>query len=234
MAAGIVGASGRAYDYIYKGILSGKFPLSSPISEVEIGEALALSRSPVREALKRMEAEGLVCHYAGRGTFVTDITQRDLEEIFELRILFELHSLRTACSYFDDEILDRLEQGFLRLNDNSDPQEYYDVNHLLHTSIIAYGGNGRVQKFYNMLSAQIAIVNRISSRDPDHFQNSKKKHLNILYAIKRQDLERAEQYLSEHLQEVRERTIKAYAEPVPIRPAPSRKARKFADKAFRE
>lgn len=159
---------------------------------MEIGEALGLSRSPVREALKRMEAEGLVSHFPGRGTFVTDITQRDLEEIFELRIMFELHALHTACRYFDEEMLDRLEQAFLDLNENSDPQQYYDANHLLHTSIIAYGGNSRLEKFYDMLTAQFAIVNRISARDPEHFNASKKKHLNIIRALKQRDETSAE------------------------------------------
>ena len=94
-------AVNKVYAYLYNGILSGDIPLGSPIAELEVGKALGLSRSPVREALKRMEGEGLVSHYVGRGTFVTDITVRDLEEIFELRIMFELHSLPSACVYMD-------------------------------------------------------------------------------------------------------------------------------------
>ena len=227
MADRSTGAAGRAYDYLYSGILSGEFPLGSPIAEVEIGEALGLSRSPVREALKRMEAEGLVSHFPGRGTFVTDITQRDLEEIFELRIMFELHALHTACRYFDEEMLDRLEQAFLDLNENSDPQQYYDANHLLHTSIIAYGGNSRLEKFYDMLTAQFAIVNRISARDPEHFNASKKKHLNIIRALKQRDEASAERYLFQHLNEVRDRTIKEYSEPFPIKNARSLPARRL-------
>lgn len=228
MTDGSTGAAAKAYQYLYSGILSGEFPLGSPIAEVEVGETLGLSRSPVREALKRMETEGLVSHFPGRGTFVTNITQRDLEEIFELRIMFELHSLHTACKYFDEEILDRLEQAFLELDDHSPPQQYYDANQLLHTSIIAYGGNGRLEKFYNMLSAQFAIVNRISSRDPEHFQASREKHLNIVRALKQRDPDTAERYLSQHLNEVRDRTIKEYAEPFPIK-----KARSLSDKMIR-
>lgn len=229
MAGGSTGAARRAYEFLYKGILAGDFPLGSPISEVDIGEALGLSRSPVREALKLMEAEGLVSHYPGRGTFVTDITQRDLEEIFELRIMFEIHSLRTAFRYFDEDILDKLEQDLLNLDESSDPQQYYDANHALHSSVIAYGGNSRLEKFYNMLTAQFAIVNRISSRDPEHFGASKKKHLDIVQALKRGDLESAERCLSLHLHEVKERTIKEYLEPSPLR-----RARALSDRAFRE
>ncbi|RKL63463.1 GntR family transcriptional regulator [Thermoanaerobacteraceae bacterium SP2] len=211
----IHGTVGKAYDYIYKGILSGEFPLGSPILEGEIAEALGVSRSPIREALKRMEAEGLVTYFPGKGTFVTDITQRDLEEIFELRYMFELHALRTAYKYIDEETLDRLEKEFLMLNDESSPQQYYDANRDLHSTIIAYGGNKRLEKFFNMLSAQFAIVNRISSRDPENFSLFRKKHLQIIQALKKRDLESAERYLSEHLREVRERTIREYNEPSP-------------------
>ena len=125
------------------------------------------------------------------------------------------------------ELADRLEQAFLDLNENSDPQQYYDANHLLHTSIIAYGGNSRLEKFYDMLTAQFAIVNRISARDPEHFNASKKKHLNIIRALKQRDEASAERYLFQHLNEVRDRTIKEYSEPFPIKKARSLPARRL-------
>lgn len=217
-----VGSKGSAavdkvYDYLYKGILSGDIPLGSPIAELELGKALGLSRSPVREALKRMEGEGLVSHYQGRGTFVTDITVRDLEEIFELRIMFELHSLPLACMYMDDEILQELQNAFESLGEDSDEQQYYDANSLLHSSIISYGGNLRLEKFYKMLDAQFAIVNRISARDPEHFDMSKEIHLNIVKAMRERDVERAQELLKEHLNQVKERTIHEYSKPLPAK-----------------
>lgn len=207
------GAVDKAYQYLYGGILSGEFPLGSPISEMEISTTLKISRSPIREALRRMETEGLVRRFPGRGTFVTNITQRDLEEIFELRIMFELQALHTACQYFDDEYLDGLERDFTSLNPDSHPQQYYDANTRLHTGIIAYAGNERMEKFYQQLLSQMAIVTRISARDPEHFVLSREKHLAIVQALKKRDLENAEKYLRAHLEEVRDRTIKEYTEP---------------------
>ena len=207
----------KVYDYLYNGILSGDIPLGSPIAELELGKALGLSRSPVREALKRMEGEGLVSHYLGRGTFVTDITVKDLEEIFELRIMFELHSLTSACEYMDDDVLSELQNAFESLDENSSEQEYFDANRLLHSSIISYGGNLRLEKFYNMLLAQFAIVNRISARDPEHFATSKAIHLNIIKAMKERDVQRAQELLKEHLTQVRERTILEYSKPLPAK-----------------
>lgn len=92
---------------------------------------------------------------------------------------------------------------------------------LLHTPIIAYEGNRRLEKFYNMLSAQFAIVNRISARDPEHFNAFKKKHLNIIRALKQRDKASAERYLFQHLNEVLDRPIKEYSESFPIKKARS-------------
>lgn len=210
-------AVNKVYDFLYNGILSGEIPLGSPISELEIGNALGLSRSPVREALKRMEGEGLVSHFLGRGTFVTDITVSDLQEIFELRIMFELHSLPMACMYMEDELLDELAEAFENLREDSDPQQYFDANRVLHSSIISYGGNLRLEKFYNMLLAQFAIVNRISARDPEHFESSREIHLGIVKAIKARDVDTARELLSKHLQQVKENTILEYSKPLPAK-----------------
>ena len=206
-------ANNIAYKYIYEGILSGRFPMGFPIVEGEIGVALGLSRSPVREALRRMEMEGLVKLYPGRGTFVTDLTQHDLEEIFDLRFLLELHALETACKYMEDEVLIELETNFLELTDSSEPQQYYDANARLHFTIIEYGGNSRMIGFYNMLSSQLAVVNRISSRYAGHFKESKKEHFDIIKALKRRDIEKARHYLSDHLNRVRVQTIDAFQNP---------------------
>ena len=207
----------KVYNYLYNGILSGDIPLGSPIAELELGRALGLSRSPVREALKRMEGEGLVSHYLGRGTFVTDITVKDLEEIFELRIMFELHSLASACEYMDDGTLSELQNAFENLNENSSEQEYFDANRRLHSSIISYGGNLRLEKFYNMLLAQFSIVNRISARDPEHFDTSRAMHLNIIKAMKEKDVERARELLEVHLNQVKEQTLLEYGKPLPAK-----------------
>ncbi|HIZ82688.1 MAG TPA: GntR family transcriptional regulator [Candidatus Mediterraneibacter pullistercoris] len=211
------GAIGKAYQYLREGILSGDLPLGSPISEMEISAKLQISRSPIREALRRMETEGLVYRYPGRGTFVTNITRKDLEEIFELRIMFEVQALNTASRYFDDKFLEALERDFADLNPDSQPQQYYDANTRLHRGIIAYAGNKRMEKFYKQLQTQIAIVTRISARDPEHFVLSRERHLAIVRALKERDVEKAKACLTIHLEEVRDRTIKGYSQPVPLK-----------------
>ena len=75
----------QAYEYIKKEIVTGKLKGGTPILELELSESLKMSRTPIREALKELEAEGAVVSYASRGTFVTELTPYDVEDIFNLR-----------------------------------------------------------------------------------------------------------------------------------------------------
>jgi len=201
----------KVVDYIYNQILTGERELGSPISENQVAEILGISRSPVREGLKLMEGEGLIVHYNNRGTFVSDITRDDIEEIFELRITFELMALNNACSFMDHAVIAELKKNIMALNENSKPREYYSANTALHNAIVQYGGNKRLAKFYDTLSMQIALINRISGKLPSHFRESRKKHLNIVLAIEERNLDLARQLLKEHLEDVRANTLKIYS-----------------------
>ncbi len=204
-----IGNTKKAYDYIYEQIISGKKALGAPISEMEISEILGMSRSPIREALKLLEMQGIIVHYQNRGTFVTDITRKDVEEIFQLRIMIELEALNNACVYMDDEVLSVLKNDIEKLTEQSAVEEYYAANTALHQAIVNYSGNSRMIKFYETISMQIALVNRLSAKLPSHFKESRQKHLAIVEAIIERNKEKATVLLREHLEEVRDKTIVA-------------------------
>lgn len=209
---GKAGNTQKAYDFIYHEILSGKKKLGEPISEAEIAGTLEMSRSPVREALKLLEMQGIIVHYQNRGTFVTDITRKDVAEIFELRILLELKALPNACKYMDDAVLERLKRNIENLNEKSKPEDYFKANTALHHTIVNYSGNNRLVNFYETLSMQIALVNRISARQSSHFRESRKEHLAIIEALAGRDEEAAAKCLSTHLENVRDQTMRLISE----------------------
>lgn len=205
-----ISAAEQAYEYLYNGILNMELPLGSPISELQISAALNISRSPIREAIKRMQAEGLVTCHPNRGTFVVDFSRQDMEEIFELRIMFESYALRRACENMDIKTIEKLEQEINSLNEDSEPSEYFEYNRHLHRAIINCGGNERMSRFFRILAIQLNIINRITAEDPECFVNVKRQHLQIVQAIKQRDYESARKHLVGHLQDVLDRTIKVY------------------------
>lgn len=202
--------SNTAYDSLYNKILLGELKLGSPISEVALGKELGLSRSPIREALNRLEIEGLVTHYPGRGSFVVDFSLQDLDEIFDLRDLLEIYSLRKAFEHMDRDLFEGIEKEILAVVESGDPQAFFEINSTLHRAIISFSGNKRVQRFYDQISAQIAVINRISAMDPSHFDQSTERHLALIRAMKAGDQREAEAVLCQHLSEVRASTKKSY------------------------
>jgi DNA-binding GntR family transcriptional regulator len=87
----------QAYQTVRDGIISGQYPPSSRITEQEIAEAAGVSRTPVREALRRLHAEGLVEFQANHGAVVTDWSDADADEVFELRAMLESHGASRAA-----------------------------------------------------------------------------------------------------------------------------------------
>ena len=86
----------QAYDYIRKRIITGNLKDGTPILENDLSEELHMSRTPIREALRDLEAEGAVVSYAFRGTFVTALTPYDVEDIFDLRLSWRF--FHTYCN----------------------------------------------------------------------------------------------------------------------------------------
>lgn len=200
----------QTVEYLNESILSGRIPLGSPINEVEIANELGISRSPVREALKRLEAEGLVNYFPGRGSFVIEISKQDLEEIFEIRLLFEIEAFKESFRCIEKEFWDELEVDILSLGDDSSPLDYYAVDKKLHHTIIDCCGNKRLKIFYGRLEKQIDIVRGLSSRNPMHFKQSKQYHLRIVQAAKEGSYEKAQELLKKHIMDVKKGTIDSY------------------------
>jgi DNA-binding GntR family transcriptional regulator len=101
-------AAERAYESIREGITSGGYTAGSRLREQELSALIGVSRTPVREALRRLSAEGIVEFIPNRGAHVASWTDSDLEEIFELRALLESQAARRAATRIDDEGLDQL------------------------------------------------------------------------------------------------------------------------------
>ncbi len=201
-----------AHDYIYTQILNGSIAQGQPIIEMNIAEKLGMSRSPIREAIKRLDAEGIVTIYNNRGAFVKNITIQDIEDLFELRILFETASLKDAINRIDDAAIKKMEEDLRKVRIDSTFDEYHALNNVVHETIIKYGGNKHIRFFYEALNMQMKIVARISFSSPNHLSASSESHAAILDAIKERNLKKAQDLLREHLEEACRRTVVTYKE----------------------
>ena len=200
-------AANKAYEYLYQEIASGRLEQGSPISEVELATTLSMSRSPIREALRRMEAEGLVKHYPGRGTFISVITVRDLEEIFQIRKMIELEGLRFAIDQISDDMLDSIAKEFEKAHETGDFSLHAVADARLHSMLVQCTGNVRLQNFMDMQDAQIKIVKSMSRRIEALHSKSFQTHIDIIESIKKRDLALASERLENHIDTVERLTI---------------------------
>lgn len=197
----------QVYDYLLEAIISNKIPSGNPIVESTIAKELNVSRTPIREALLELEAEGLVSRYPSIGTVVSHISPYDVEEIFDLRILLELHALKTSLSKITLEELERLEEKFHTYDLKSSKEAYHLVDQELHSTIVNKAGNMRLKRFLDMLNSQIERFRRLAALSETRVAKSKKEHLEIIYHLKNRDLMSSKSSLKNHLSGVKNSTL---------------------------
>ncbi len=197
----------KAYCYLRNAILSNELKQGSAIVEQDISDKLQISRTPIREALKMLEAEGLVYQIPQRGTFVKEITTQDVEEIFMLREALEVVALRESIKHISDEPLDELESKLEKLSIQSKPEDFYECDKMLHQLIIQNCGNRRLVHFLNTINSQIEMIRRISAMLPNRLEKSKQEHLRIVRALKARNLPKAESELRKHIKNVEASTL---------------------------
>lgn len=196
----------EAYDYLKEAIVSNELPPGCPIKELEISEKLKMSRTPIREALRMLEADGLVASYPFRGVFVTEVTPYDIDEIYELRILLEEWALRKSIMRITDDELDEVERLFSTAKD-------WDVIHStdakFHGLFIEKSGSRRVKSILDTFNGQLERYKRLGRQTPNRMKKSQDEHISIIKAIRERDVEKSCDMLRKHLRSVKLDTIEA-------------------------
>ncbi len=200
-----------AYEHILGRIVSFGFPPGTPIIEDDLCGELGISRTPLREALRRLEAEGLVLKARNRGTFVRNFTLEDIVEISEIRKVFELYALgRCMDASASGEELESLKARFEALNEESPNDAYYQADKALHSLIMRHCVNSRMLSYSNSINTQLEMIRRISAQTPNRLRVSRQEHLAVVTAVLSGDKTAAVKLLERHLDNVKNSTVAAF------------------------
>lgn len=197
-----MGRKDEAYQYLKDAILSNKLPPEAPVRELEIAAELKMSRTPIREAMRELEAEGLIVSYPSRGSFVLSLTPYDVEEIYELRVLYELWALEKGFSRITEDELDVAQKAFDDAFTKNDWKANHEADRLLHRIIIEKAGSKRLASFMRTLNAQIERIRFISSAGTGRLDESYQEHSEIIALMRANDLAKCKEALRSHLQTV--------------------------------
>jgi DNA-binding GntR family transcriptional regulator len=177
-------ASDRAYLTLKREILDGDLAALTVLAEVEQSTRLGVSRTPLREALSRLAAEGLVGTHSGRGVVVTEISTENVTELFELRAPLEAQAARLAARRRDPAVFAELQREFADIDALlADTHGYYDLVSRLDDAIDEAIDNPFLVSALDGVRMHIARIRRLSKDDPERLRDAAREHLMIIDAI---------------------------------------------------
>jgi DNA-binding GntR family transcriptional regulator len=195
-----------AYRHLKTRIMSAELAPGATVNEQAIAEALGISRTPVREAIRKLEQEGLVMRYPNRGAVVTQLSMKDVLEIWQIREILEPAACRLAASRIDGAALAEVEKAVRDLQGQEGGARDYESHHrsdlALHGLILEAAGNATLRQVVEMLSERIMQVRIVNS--PARFHDSVAEHLQIIAALRAGDPAAAAEAMRRHLANARE------------------------------
>ena len=189
-------------DTLRQEIFGGLLAPGGFIDEAALCERLAISRTPLREALKVLTAEGLVRHEPRRGCFVNEVTERDLDDIFPVIALLEgrcAHEAALQASDADLVALEVLHDKLQKAARNKRIVDYYDTNYAIHEAIITLADNRWLAQVIGDLRKILKLARLQQLHAPGRLEQSLSEHMTVFAALKARDAEGAEAAMRTHL-----------------------------------
>lgn len=191
----------QAYLALKSGILNKELPPGTRLVDSQLAEQYGISRTPIRDALRKLIEEGLVVSNGTRGYSVFCPSAKDIDEIFELRLIMDL----AASKKLIEEILPRNPSAILEIQHSFEAEEksvnstFVEGDEGFHETIIRLADNGRMLSFYIDLSAQTRAFRRSTSNDPKRIDVARQSHQRIFEGIRAMDLEATEKAIRYHV-----------------------------------
>ena len=199
---------GRVFQKIREDILNGIYKENDELRENTIGKELGVSRTPVREALRQLELEGLVTIIPNRGAYVTGISHKDIWDIYVIRSMLEGLCARWAVEHITDAQLDELEETILLSEFQMKKESGFSAEQIaaldgrFHSILYEASGSRILGHVLTDFHNYVQTARRSSVVSEDRARKSIREHRQILRAIRDRDEEMAEQLANEHIMHV--------------------------------
>lgn len=195
-------------DAIRKGILEP----GERLMEVQLADELGISRTPVREAIRKLEQEGYVIMMPRRGTYVADVSVSDVKEIFEIRSALESLATGLAARRIEPDELEKLQsllneiEGYIKKNDI---EKIVEADIKFHGLLYQVSRNDRLVSIISNLKEQLARFRTLSMSYPGRLQETFEEHSEMVEAIANGDVSGARDAAEHHMERAEETLLKA-------------------------
>lgn len=194
-----ISRSAHAYQSLVEAIQSGQLAPGTRLREIELAEALGLSRTPVREALSRLQSEGLAANDSDRGLIVTELDHSMMSELYAMREVLEGTAARLAARHASDVEIEFLKEVILRDGQLSTAEELAANNRLFHATLYRCAHNRYLVRTLNSLQESMILLGRTTLAAQGRAEASRAEHEAIVDALSRRDPDAAEQAARAHI-----------------------------------
>ncbi len=197
----------QAYQELKGIILERQIPPGGKLNEGELANALGISRTPIREAINRLEKEGLVKIVPQRGAFVVQFTEKDVYELFLIRENLEGLAAYLAATKVGDKDLIKLEtaiEGFSEPFDEKEIKRYAREDFKFHQAIVRFSDSPRLISLISTLHDYIRIFRLTTVGVSGRMKTALEEHRDLLRAFRERKPEEAECRMREHIRHVRD------------------------------
>lgn len=192
----------RVFNQLQNDILNGKYQPGDSLIETKLSEDLGVSRTPIREAIRQLELEGLVTYVPNKGAIVNGVTSKDIQDIYTIRMMVEGLAARWATENITQQEIDEL-------NETIELEEFYtnknDVQHMLkldskfHEIIFKASKSKPLMQTLSTFHHYVQRARNASLESPVRARQALEEHRAILQAIIERDPEKAERLTTEHI-----------------------------------
>jgi len=193
-------AHDEAYAYILAALRLGRFRAGERLIPENIATEIGTSRMPVREALRRLAAEGLVTLRANRGATVNELNLQDMREVFEMRAVLEGLAVRLAAPRLGPAELRQLWRRLEVMEDRAEPGlDWTTAHRAFHEALCAYSGSPRLMRQIASLHAVVEPHMRVWDAMPDRHVGTREHHEKLLEVLRGGDPQACEAAMRQHV-----------------------------------
>ncbi len=199
--------SSKVYHSIRNDILSGKYMPGDELKEKNIGDELGVSRTPVREALRQLDLEGLISIVPNKGAFVEGVSLNDIRDIYEIRALLEGLCAKWAVDNITDELMAEMEENIYLSEfheSKGNKKQILLLDNRFHEILYEASGSKELKKVLKDYHDYVGRVRQVTLAESNRAKNSVKEHKQICEAIKAKDAMMAQKYASDHINSSKE------------------------------
>ena len=204
-------APDTAYEKLFHAIEIGEIGPGERLLEIELAKRFGVSRTPIREAIRKLESEGIIQHLPRVGAVVRQLGQPEIVELYEMRIVLEATAAEMAAQHASSAelaTLDALNNDMLGASD--DPNTVAQVNRQFHLCIVDAARNQFLKHCYHDLSNTLMLLGETTLDTAQRVQIVCAQHSDIITALQKRDPAQAAQMMRIHMQTSLSHRLKAY------------------------